>query len=138
MEQIINIQKIEAKTTKAGQPMWTLTTDIGKLSVFKNEELVKNLVLGQSYNAEIIENNGYKNLMKINGKAKDNFVPASQIDRDGQIKQKRFDSASFAISYAVRLVEAGKVDIKDLNAKAKELLSLYEEMLDMVAVQKVV
>jgi hypothetical protein len=145
MEATITVQKIEAKTTKAGLPMWTITTNAFKLSLF-DKAIADSLLIGQSYVVEIEEKNGYKNLMKLIGKA--NFTQASSfqpqvqhqpLSREEQIKQKRFDSASFAISYAVRLAEAGKLEVKDISAKSKELLALYEEMLEanLVPEQKV-
>ena len=143
MEQTISIQKIEAKTTKAGMPMWTITSTLGKMNTF-SKEIADALVVGQTFIVEVEENNGYKNLMKVIGKSNmpaPSFTPAVNIaplSRDEQIKQKRFDSASFSISYAVRLAEAGKIKVEDINQTAKNLLALYEDMLNgVVAVEKI-
>lgn len=66
-------------------------------------------------------------------------IARPEMTREDQIKNKRFDSASFAISYAVRLAEAKVIEVKDINEKAKELLLLYENLLDsnLVPVQKI-
>jgi hypothetical protein len=112
-----------------------------------SKEVADSLAIGQSYVVEVTEHNGYKNLAKVVSLS---ATPQTQanvpqgfskpvMSREEQIKQKRFDSASFAVSYAVRLAEAKVIEVKDINEKAKELLLLYENLLDsnLVPIQKI-
>jgi hypothetical protein len=43
--------------------------------------------------------------------------------------KSRLTSASMMISYAKDLCIAGKIELKEIESKSKELLALYEEML---------
>ena len=145
METTITIQKIEAKSTKTGIPMWSITTNGGRMNTF-GKAIADGLSIGMSYVVEITKHNGFKNVTRIvkqsevvQENAPQGFPVKPVMSREDQIKQKRFDSASFAISYAIRLAEAKVIEVKDINEKAKELLLLYENLLDsnLVPVQKI-
>jgi hypothetical protein len=128
-EQTITLNQIETKSTKAGQPMWACSTSVGKISIF-NKDLADELskLIGKNIVVEIVSNGQYKNLTKIIQ------IAANQVPINNNIpepKNPRIVSATMLISYAKDLCIAGKIELKDIPSQSKELLALYEEMLDI-------
>jgi hypothetical protein len=128
MEETVTLKSVETKTTRTGTPMWTALTNVGKMSVFDKliaEDLFtlvnKNIVV------DVETKNNYKNIVRIIRVAT-NQTP---MQTQEPVKNPRLTSASMCISYAKDLCVAGKIELKDINSKAKELLSLYEEMLEI-------
>jgi hypothetical protein len=118
-EEKVVIQQIEAKSTKSGTPMWTITTSAGKMSCF-DKAIADQLfsLINKTVALEIQMQGTYKNIKK--------FI---REESGGVSKQNtRLSSASCCISYAKDLCVAGKIEIKELYATAKGLLALYEEM----------
>jgi hypothetical protein len=136
MEEIITLKSIETKQTRNNIPMWTALTSIGKMSCFdKNlaEQLFtlvnKNLVVETEMNGQ------YKNLLRVIRTTDIAPIPTAaqqaQVQFEDPKRKQRLASASMCISYAKDLAVAGKIEVKEIDAKAKELLSLYEEMIEM-------
>lgn len=139
VEETITLKSIESKNTKNNTPMWTATTSTGKMSIFDKataEQLFT--MINQNIIVETAMNGNYKNLVRIVGMAQYAPIPtaqqiaqvASEAPMDPKRKQ-RLTSATMLISYAKDLCVAGKIEVKDIEGKAKELLALYEDMLDM-------
>lgn len=127
----ITILQVETKNTKAGAPMWTATTSIGKISTFDSVLGAKLFAsIGKILNVEYEVQGIYKNLKAIvEDGTQATALPLSTAAQIPDTKN-RTSSASMMIAYAKDLVVAGKVEYKDLKATAKELLTLYEEMLE--------
>jgi hypothetical protein len=126
MEEKITILQIETKQTKAGAPMWTATTSAGKISCFDKplaEELFT--LIGKQIVAEITTQGNYKNLKRIVSKDIKE-VEASNAPKAVSEQEQRVPS--MCVSYAKDLCVAGKVEYKDLKAVAKNLLTIYEEL----------
>jgi len=139
VEETITLKSIESKNTKNNTPMWTAVTSTGKMSVFDKPTAERLFtMINQNIIVETEMNGQYKNLIRIIGMAQYAPIPtaaqqaqvASEMPMDPKRKQ-RLTSASMMISYAKDLCIAGKIEVKDIEAKSKELLSLYEDMLDM-------
>jgi hypothetical protein len=139
MEETITLKSIETKTTKAGAPMWTAMTSIGKMSCF-DKTLAEQLftLVNKNLVVETGMNGNYKNLIRVIRLSEFAPIPtaaqqaqvASEMPMD-PIRKQRLTSATMLISYAKDLCVAGKIEVKEIDAKAKELLALYEDMLDM-------
>jgi hypothetical protein len=115
--------------------MWTAITSTGKMSCFDkatSEQLFtlvnKNLVV------EVEMQGQYKNLKRIISLAENAPIPTAQQMQQVQFEnpkmKSRLTSASMMISYAKDLCIAGKIELKEIESKSKELLALYEEMLE--------
>jgi hypothetical protein len=139
METTITLKSVETKTTKAGAPMWTATTNLGKMSIF-DKNLAEQLftLINKNIIVDVTTINNFKNIVKMIGMAE--FAPLTPASQMSQIPQaivqdpkvkNRTQYATMLISYAKDLAVAGKIEVKDIEAKAKELLALYEEMQEM-------
>jgi len=131
MEEVVTILGIETKSTKKGAPMWTANTSGGKMSCFEKSVADKLFMLINKVVKLDIEMNGsFKNLkgiIYVDENATPQSAPAPQPQmRSEEEKSKK---VGVCISYSKDLVVAGKIDLKDLGTKAKELLALYEEMI---------
>ena len=119
--------------------MWTAVTSIGKMSCF-DKPLAEQLftLVGKNLIVETGMNGQYKNLLRVIGLSEHAPIPtaaqvaqvASEMPMD-PIRKQRLTSASMMISYAKDLCIAGKIELKDIDSKAKEFLSLYEDLLEM-------
>jgi hypothetical protein len=136
MEETITLKSVETKNTRAGAPMWTAITSGGKMSCFDKtlaEQLFtlvnKNLVVETGMNGQ------YKNIIRVIKLADYTPIPTAaqvqQVQFENPKMKSRLTSASMMISYAKDLCIAGKIELKDIDSKAKEFLSLYEELLEI-------
>ena len=134
MEETVTIIKIETKNTKAGAPMWTATTSSGKMSCF-DKDLANELFnsVGKTIVVEVEMQGVYKNLKSIiKNPVAPSIQPANQIQQtplDSKI-QLRIANASYCISYAKDLCVAGKIEYKDLETAAINILGIYERMIE--------
>jgi DNA-binding protein YbaB len=135
MEETITLKSIETKQTKSGAPMWTATTSTGKMSCF-DKNLADQLftLVNKNIIVEVEMQGQYKNLKRVVGMAQFAPIPtaqqAQQVHFEDPKMKSRLSSGTMCISYAKDLCIAGKIELKDIPSKAKEFLSLYEEMLD--------
>ena len=130
-ELTITLKSVETKTTKTGSQMWTCITNLGKMSVFDKQVAEDLFTLINKNIVVLVETQGvYKNLVRVIRIAT-NQTPIVSTAPEQPQKNPRITSASMMIAYAKDLAVAGKIEVKDIDSKAKELLSLYEEMLEM-------
>jgi hypothetical protein len=136
MEETITLKSVESKNTKAGAPMWTAMTSIGKMSCF-DKTLAEQLftLVNKNLVVETGMNGNYKNLIRVIKIADYTPIPTAQqqaqVASEDPTRKQRLTSATMLISYAKDLCVADKIELKDIDSKAKELLALYEEMLDI-------
>jgi hypothetical protein len=127
MEQSVTILGVEQKTTKTNKTMWTANTSAGKMSTFEKalaDQL--NLAIGKTLKVDVEVNGSFKNLKSILYIEEGVALQSAPVHIP---KTDKTSSASMMIAYAKDLCVAGKIDIKDLGTKAKELLVLYEDMI---------
>jgi hypothetical protein len=131
MEETVIIQSIETKTTKAGIPMWTASTNVGKMSIF--DKLISDklfALINKNVIVETVIKNNFKNIVRFVGIAEGFVNPPVPIETIKVERDKnRVASASMMISYAKDLCIAGKIELKDIDVKSKEFLAIYESML---------
>jgi len=140
VEQIVTLKSIETKTTKSGSPMWTATTSAGRMSVF-DKAMADSLfmMVNKDIKIDVETKNNFRNIVGFIGESSVAPMPiptaaiqGSGVRFDGSmpLKGNRTSTATMLIAYAKDLCVAGKIDVKEIPAKAKELLALYEDMLE--------
>lgn len=139
VEQTVTLKSIETKTTKANKPMWTAITSAGKMSIF-DAAIANNLftMVNKNIIVDVETKNSFRNIVGFIGESSVAPIPiptaaAIPMGKTGESfnpRGSRTSTATMLIAYAKDLCVAGKIEVKDIPTKAKELLQLYEEMLD--------
>lgn len=130
MKTNLTIEGVEQKTSKAGRSYKSFKTSDGQMTCFEGKvvvELEKNI--GKNVDVDVEERNGFKNIVSFIGVAQDQTAKPAQANNSAPFADERKSKqASMIISYVKDLIVAGKVEMKDFEAKCTELMGLQKKL----------
>lgn len=124
MQKNIEIKGFEDKKTSSGKPFTKFETNEGFINVF-DTKVIDELKNGNKiYSVELIEKNGYKNILKIY--SSDPKVMSLEEFKGKKKEDKKESSennirSGVAYRYAVDLACHGKISIGEISKMAREL-----------------